>query len=53
MALVICIDNKNYPTSLELNKEYQAKESENFYIITDSNLEDNHFPKNIFEKVKD
>jgi hypothetical protein len=53
MALVICIDNKNYPISLELNKEYQAKESENFYIIIDSNLEDNYFPKNIFEKVKD
>lgn len=45
---VVCINNDNYPLSLELRKEYEVLETNNFYIIIDKNLEDCKYPKNCF-----
>ena len=46
---IICINNDNYPLSLELNKEYEAKEIGNFYVLIDCNLENCYYPKEIFK----
>jgi hypothetical protein len=48
---IICIDNSNYPISLEINKTYEALESDFFYIIIDENYDHYEFPKEIFVKV--
>jgi hypothetical protein len=48
---VICINNNYYPTSLELNKEYEAKEHESFYLILDENLEECYYPKELFRII--
>lgn len=50
--IVICIDNSYYPVSLELNKEYLAKEDNDCYIILDESLEEYCYPKELF-KIKD
>lgn len=49
---VICINNKHYPLSLEINKEYEVIEKNNHYLIVDHNLEDCEYPKDIFEIKK-
>jgi hypothetical protein len=49
MVLIICINNDQYPLSLELNKEYYANETKNSYIIIDENYEDVEYPKEIFK----
>lgn len=49
---VICVDNKNYPLSLELNKEYEVLEKGDFFILIDKNLEDCEYPKKLFEIKK-
>lgn len=49
---VICIDNKNYPLSLEINKEYEVLEKNDNFIIVDENLEDCEYPKSMFEIKK-
>jgi hypothetical protein len=46
---VVCINNMHYPLSLKLDKEYEAKDNGDFYIIIDENLEFCQFPKEIFE----
>lgn len=48
---IICIDNRQYPLSLELNKEYEARETEDSYVIVDENSEDCEYPKKIFYKL--
>jgi hypothetical protein len=48
---VICINNDYYPASLELNKEYEAKEHDCFYLILDENLEEYYYPKELFNKI--
>jgi hypothetical protein len=50
MIKVICINNEYYPLSLQLNKEYEAKEEDNCYIILDETLEEYYYPKEIFIK---
>lgn len=49
---IICINNDYYPVSLKLNKEYEAKEHELYYIILDETLEEYYYPKEIFKVVK-
>lgn len=51
MVKVICINNDYYPLSLLLNKEYEAKEEDFFYIIIDENLEEYYYPKEIFKVI--
>jgi hypothetical protein len=47
---VICIDNRYYPLSLEIGKEYKViKEENEFYFIEDFNGEEYFYPKNLFE----
>lgn len=48
---VICINNSNYPISLEINRTYEALESDFFYIIIDENHDDHEYPKEIFVKA--
>lgn len=52
MVRVICINNDHYPVSLQLNKEYEAKEYDNFYIIIADNLEPEKFSKDLFKIVE-
>lgn len=49
---VICIDNKYYPASLILGKEYEAEEKDGFYSIEDEEYEDYLYPKELF-KIKE
>lgn len=49
---VICIDNKDYPLSLNINKEYEVLEDGNYYLIVDDNSEDWKYPKYLFEIKK-
>jgi len=50
---VKCINNKNYPLALEIDKEYEVVEKDNyFFIIVDENLEECEYPKSIFEIKK-
>lgn len=49
---VICINNIDYPLSLEVNKEYDVLEEGNYYYIVDDNLEDWKYPKYLFEIKK-
>lgn len=53
MIKIICINNDYYPLSLKLNKEYEAKEHEFYYIILDETLEEYYYPKEIFNVVKE
>lgn len=47
--IVKCINNDNYPLSLEKNKDYKVtSEDRYFYTIQDENLEDCKYPKEIF-----
>ena len=48
---VICINNNDYPLSLELNKEYEVLEKDNLYVLLDHNLEDCEYTKELFRKV--
>jgi hypothetical protein len=51
---VICINNKNYPISLSLNKEYEVVRTEEFfYVILDETLEEYLYPIELFEISKD
>jgi hypothetical protein len=51
---VICINNKNYPVSLSLNKEYEVVRIEEFfYVILDETLEEYLYPIDFFEISKD
>jgi hypothetical protein len=51
---VICINNKNYPLSLYLNKEYEVvRVEEFFYVILDETLEEYLYPIELFEISKD
>lgn len=50
--IVICVNNSSYPVSLEVNKEYEAKEIDGFYQILDETLEEYLYPKEFF-KIKD
>jgi hypothetical protein len=52
MINVICINNEHYPVSLELNKEYEAKEQGDFYLIMNNDLEYEKFLKILF-KIKE
>lgn len=45
---IICINNFDYPISLEINKKYEALDIGFFYLIVDENYEDNEYPKDIF-----
>jgi len=49
MVKIICINNDYYPVSLQLNKEYEAKEDYFYYIILDESLEEYYYPKEIFK----
>lgn len=49
---VICINNNYYPLSLELNKEYEVVENGDYFIITDDNLEDCEYPKELFRLLQ-
>jgi hypothetical protein len=49
---VICINNINYPLSLEINKEYEVIEKNNYFIVVDSNLEDCEYPKELFRPLQ-
>lgn len=47
---VICIDNKYYPLSLEIGKEYKViKEENELYLIEDFSGEEYFYPKILFE----
>lgn len=50
-ANVICIDNLNYPISLQINKIYEVLENDFFYIIIDENYDEHQYPKEIFIKI--
>lgn len=45
---VICIDNANYPISLEVNKEYEGVDCGIYYMITDENHDSYEYPKELF-----
>jgi len=48
--IVIYKDNRYYPVSLEINKEFESIREENeFYVIIDSNKEEYYYPKSIFD----
>lgn len=49
---VICINNDYYPLSLEIDKEYDAIEKGNRFIITDDNLEDCEYPRELFRLLQ-
>jgi hypothetical protein len=51
---VICINNKDYPISLVLNKEYDVVRRDGFfYVILDESLEEYLYPVDFFEVSKD
>lgn len=45
---ITCINNKNYPVSLEMNKQYEAIDNGFFYVIVDDNFDEYEYPKEIF-----
>jgi hypothetical protein len=49
--IIICVDNTNYPVSLELNKKYEATQNGNYYCIIDENFEDYKYPIEIFKVI--
>jgi hypothetical protein len=53
---VICIDNKDYPASLELCKVYrtlknEAPERTDFIRVIDESGEDYYYPRKFFEPI--
>jgi len=54
---VICIDNKEYPASLELCKVYRILESESpdnvkMIRVIDESGEDYYYPQSLFEPIE-
>lgn len=50
--IAICISNKHYPVSLEVNKEYKViKEENDLYLIEDETLEEYFYPKELFKII--
>ena len=48
---IICIDNTNYPVSLEVNKEYEGVDCGISYMIVDENYESYEYPKELFVRI--
>lgn len=56
-SYVICINNEEYPASLEMRKIYEIvtdveAEKKGFLRVIDESGEDYLYPRNVFETVK-
>ncbi len=56
-SYVICINNEEYPASLEMRKIYEIvtdveAEKKGFLRVIDESEEDYLYPRNVFETVK-